>query len=136
MPFGYSSKIFSHPAIEYIPLLPLESYEITQEYSTEGAQLFVVQTNERVETLPFLREIPFFRIDPSTEMGLILANSRLETIKYRGNYVTIVTKPMAGTHHVVKILTRYFYKPELIFQVVDQDGRVRTHKQLIWPTRR
>jgi hypothetical protein len=136
MPFGYSSKIFSHPAIEYIPLLPLESYEITQTYPTESAQLFVVQTNERVDTFPFLRQIPSFRIDPSTEMGLILANSCLETIKYRGNYVTIVTKPVPGTHQVVKILTRYFYKPELIFQVVDHEGKVRTQKQLIWPTRR
>lgn len=136
MPFGYSSKIFAHPAIEYIPLLPLESYELTRDYPSENAQLFIVQTNERMDSLPFLREMPYFRIEPSTEMGLILANSRFETIKYRGNYVTIVTKPMPGTHQVLKILTRYFYKPDLIFQVVDHEGRIRTQKQLFWPTKR
>lgn len=136
MPFGYSSKIFAHPAIEYIPLLPLESHEIAEPYPTEGAQLFIVQTNERMDTLPFLQRIPSFQINPSAEMGLIVANSRLDTIKYRGNYVTIVTRPMSGTHQVVKVLTRYFYKPDLIFQIVDQEGKVRTQKQLIWPTRR
>lgn len=136
MPFGYSRKLFDHPAIEYIPLLPLETHEITEDLPTDAAQLFLVSGNEKLDSTPFATQLIDFSLQPVSEMGLIIVNSQLECIKYRGNYVTIVVQPTKGLHQAHKILTRYFYKKDLIFQVVNTEGKVLAQRPLTVPIKR
>ncbi len=129
MPFGYSNKIFSHPAVEYIPLLPLETYVLNGERTksdtkypqplNKSPNILIFTGVMAKDVIPFLIQLEEFTLNPDSELGLILLNAQLETIKYRGNYVTVVATPCPGTDQVVKILTRYFYKPDLVFEVID-----------------
>lgn len=136
MPFGYSSKVFSHPAIEYIPLLLLDSIRISYPLPHINSPLLVSTSNDFLSALPFKDELQSYFIVPEQELGIILFNSEIETIKYRGNYATIIAHPTPGFHHVCKILTRYFYKKDVIFQVVDSTGNVSAQKLLSVPIRR
>lgn len=136
MPFGYSSKVFSHPAIEYIPLLLLDSVRVSHPMPHVNSQLMVCTSTDSLNTLPFKDELLSFFILSELELGIVVFNSEIETIKYRGNYATIIAHPTPGFHHVCKILTRYFYKKDVIFQVVDPNGNVSAQKLLSVPIKR
>lgn len=136
MPFGYSNKVFPRPAVEYIPLLPTALHEVSQNSPVTESQFLIIPSNEHLDKYPFLSQIPEFRLDSEQELGLILINASFQTIKYRGNHVTILIQPTDQNHQVIKILTRYFYKTNLVFQLVDQDGKIHFQKSLSVPTKR
>ena len=136
MPFGYSNKVFSHPAIEYIPLMLLDSKRIFYPLKQVTNPLFICQNTEALKTLPSSTLPGEFSIYPEQELGIAVMNSEIETIKYRGNYVTIIVHPTPDTHHLCKVLTRYFYKKDLIFQVVDGNGNVSGQRLLSVPIKR
>ena len=131
MPFGYSSKIFSHPAVEYIPLFPLRHLEFDNQENTQTnfanpkLTLFLDSNNFQ----NFLLNNDFV-INPKEELGLYIENAQLEIIRYRGLYVSILIKSLPNKVQITKILTKYFYKPKLIFQLIDFTGTI--HCQKIW----
>lgn len=136
MPFGYSNKVFPRPAVEYIPLLPTALHELSENLSCTEPQFLIISSNEQLDQYPFLNHFPKFKLIPKQELGLILINASFETIKYRGNHITILVQPNKQNHQVIKILTRYFYKSDLVFQLVDQDGKIHSQKSLSLPTKR
>lgn len=136
MPFGYSNDIFSHPAVEYIPLLPVANQTSVKNIHNEKPQLAIFTNQQEFESFSLSDQGQPLPLNSNKEMGIALINSRLEFIKYRGNYVTIMANPSPGHHQVVKVLTRYFYKSNLIFQLLDSSGKVHSQKKLTIPIKR
>lgn len=133
MPFGYSAKSFPYPAVEYIPLLPQKSSNIKAGFKKNPDLTLFRQTNSPA-IKPFLNQLNDFFLEPETELGIIIFNSQLELIKYRGNYVTIAITPHLGQNQVMTILTRYFYKEQLIFKLIEpHSGKVFSQEKLLFP---
>lgn len=133
MPFGYSVKSFPYPAVEYIPLLPIKSYTLNGD--TKKHPYFALFTHFNSQIIkPIINQLEDFSLEPATELGIIIFNSQLEMIKYRGNYVTIAITPQLGQDQVITILKKYFYKAHLIFKLIEpHSGEIFCHQKLILP---
>lgn len=131
MPFGYSNKIFSHPAVEYIPIIPLRHLDFDNQINTQiktmKPELTLFLDSNKLQN--FLNNSEFI-INPKEELGLYLENAHLDIIRYRGLYVSILIKFVPNKVQIAKILTRYFYKPKLLFQLIDSEGTI--HCQKLW----
>ncbi|MCK4257330.1 MAG: hypothetical protein KAX49_00035 [Halanaerobiales bacterium] len=136
MPFGYSEKIFSRPAVEYIPLLPLESHSIEKDLFFKKPKLILIQNNESNGSVLLKELLPEFSIITEEELGLAVINASFETIKYRGNYISVVIKNSPGYHQTIKIATRYFYKSHLIFVLIDKNGKIYSQSRFNTPNKR
>lgn len=133
MPFGYSVKSFPYPAVEYIPLLPIKSY--TLNGNTKKNPYFALFTHNNSQIIkPLIDQLEDFSLEPTAELGILIFNSQLEMIKYRGNYVTIAITPQPGQDQVITIIKKYFYKAHLIFKLIEpHSGEIFYHQKLTLP---
>ena len=131
MPFGYSLKSFPYPAVEYIPLLPQKSATLEARIKKKPDLMLFRQINSPA-LKPFLSQEIDFSLDLETELGMIIFNSQLKLIKYRGNYVTIAITPQPGQNQIMTILTKYFYKQHLIFKLIEpSSGNIFSQEKLL-----
>ena len=136
MPFGYSNEIFPYPAVEYIPLLPIEMHSTNQNIPDTKPQLTLFTNQQEFKSFSFPGQPEGLQLNSNKEMGIALFNAKLEMVKYRGNYVTVLAKPTPGNHQILKVLTTYFYKSDLIFQLISPEAKVYSQKKLTVPIRR
>ncbi|SJZ74783.1 hypothetical protein [Selenihalanaerobacter shriftii] len=128
MPFGYSKKIFPHPAVEYIPI-HFRNIKITKDWNypfqSNESKIYVFSNLKKAVEIIDKYHIPTSRIDQlqDDELLLITFNSQIEDIKYRGYKVTMITSSNRNPVHIFKIKTTYFYKERLYFAIYNQTGK-------------
>ena len=139
MPFGSSNKLFPYPAVEYIPL------NFTTLYSTvnnlplhwnKEVRLTVVDKLSRANELLSNYQLPPLKLNKlaPTKLLIILLNSNLKLIKYRGYQATMVGKQEKNLAQVLQITTEYFYKDEIYFKLyTPQAEKLATSKYTLSP---
>ncbi|MGM0470892.1 MAG: hypothetical protein ACQEQI_01215 [Bacillota bacterium] len=122
MPFGYSNKLFPYPAVEYIPLnfTTLDSHSNSlPSHRRKEVRLTVVDNLTRANQLLSNYQLPPLRLKElaPTKLLIILLNSNIELINYRGYKVTLIGNQEENLAQVLQITAEYFYKDEIYFKL-------------------
>lgn len=125
MPFGYSTAIFPHPSVQYIPLYPQQSYELQHRLHLTQPRLFIF-THPR--NLPSLQSrLQLSQALPPWKQNcflLVLCNSRLHTLYYRGQEVRGVGEKEARKVTFWFVTPQYFYHRHLLFSIFSKEAHL------------
>ena len=127
MPFGYSRKIFKHPAVQYIPLERYDEIFGNLDRSSDLARIYIYNYQEEEELRRRLSNLGYnenYTINRG-QLVVLVRDARVNLVQYRGFEVIMVGEQRPGTYQVFKITTAYFYKDKVIFSLYDGESSRR-----------
>ncbi|ACL70887.1 hypothetical protein [Halothermothrix orenii] len=123
MPFGYPKEIFKYPPIQYIPLNLNRLEQGNSPFNSESINFELYTYREKQQLLNKLR---LLNIDKDydfnqEEIAILVFNTRVDLIKYRGYEVIMVGEIIKNYFQLFTITTRYFYKDRILFNLYNGD---------------
>lgn len=123
MPFGYSSTIFPHPPVQYIPLVPLKKILGEEKQKLANFKLFVFQ---RVKELREFAQRNSIKVPSqmlnwaADEFCLLTLNGELLSLYYRGSQIRGVGIEKENHLAFWLLSSKYFYRQNLLFLIFNE----------------
>lgn len=119
MSFG-NPGVFPFPAVQYIPMTitslqqgKLLNCNLKTPVLVAGAEILNWQQI-------FASNFHFTEQSTDYAFPILALNLEVTSVKYRGIFVTMLGQKKSGSYQLFTVPKRYFYKPNLYFQVFDE----------------
>lgn len=132
MSFG-NSTIFPFPAVQYIPL----TLDIIRQAPLNAAKAGAIQPQlvigpevekcRAILTQDYAIALP--NAFPPDSLPVLALNLKIDDVKYRGYFVTMIGASLPGTYQLGTIPRRYFYKKNLFFELYNLETAKRLARQ-------